>query len=138
MDEYILDACTLIAYYTNEKGADVVQDIISKAYFEKSNVSISNINLLEVFYDVYKTQGEVEAKNFLHDIVNSPIRIIETIERQAFIEAGRLKANYRISLADSIFLAEVLTNENCIGVTADHHEFDVVKEKENVNLLFIR
>jgi len=74
----------------------------------------------------------------LHDIVNSPIRIIETIERQAFIEAGRLKANYRISLADSIFLAEILTNENCIGITADHHEFDVVKEKENVNLLFIR
>jgi len=64
MDEYILDACALIAYYTNEKGADVVQDIISKAY------------------------------SFLHDIVNSHVRIIETIERQAFIEAGRLKANF--------------------------------------------
>jgi len=138
MDEYILDACALIAYYTNEKGADIVQDIISKAYSEKSNVSISNINLLEVFYDVYKTQGEKEAKTFLHDIVNTPIKIIETIEKQVFIEAGRLKANYKISLADSIFLAEVLTNENCIGVTADHHELDVVKEKENVNLLFIR
>ena len=138
MDEYILDACALIAYYTNEKGADIVQDIISKAYSEKSNVSISNINLLEVFYDVYKTQGEAEAKVFLHDIINSPIKIIGTIENQAFMEAGRLKANYRISLADSIFLAEVLTNENCIGVTADHHEFDVVKEKENINLLFIR
>ncbi|MDR2584458.1 MAG: PIN domain-containing protein [Fibromonadaceae bacterium] len=138
MDEYILDACALIAYYTNEKGADVVQDIIGKAYFEKGNVSISNINLLEVFYDVYKIQGEQEAKDFLQDIVNSPIRIIETIEKQAFIEAGRLKASYRISLADSIFLAEILTNEKCIGITADHHEFDIVKEKENINLLFIR
>jgi len=49
MDRYILDACALIAYYTNEEGADVVQDIISTAYFEKSNVSISNINLLYVF-----------------------------------------------------------------------------------------
>jgi len=138
MDGYILDACALIAYYTNEKGADVVQDIIGKSYFEKNYVAISNINLLEIFYDVYKTQGEAEAKNFLQDIANSSIRIIETIEKQAFIEAGRLKANYRISLADSIFLAEVLTNENCIGITADHHEFDVVSEKENINLLFIR
>ncbi|MCL1957206.1 MAG: PIN domain-containing protein [Fibromonadales bacterium] len=138
MDEYLLDACALIAYYTNEKGADIVQDIISKAYSEKGNVSISNINLLEVFYDVYKTQGEMEAKDFLHDIINSPIKIIETIEKQTFIEAGRLKASYRISLADSIFLAEVLTNENCIGVTADHHELDVVSGKENINLLFIR
>jgi PIN domain nuclease of toxin-antitoxin system len=138
MDKYILDACALIAYYTNEKGADIVQDIISKAYFEKSYVSISKINLLEVFYDVYKTQGETEARTFLHDIVNTPIKIIETIEKQAFVEAGRLKANYKISLADSIFLAEVIINENYIGITADHHELDVVKKKENINLLFIR
>jgi PIN domain nuclease of toxin-antitoxin system len=138
MDRYILDACALIAYYTDEEGADIVQKIIREAYFEESEVSISRINLLEVFYDVYKTQGEIEAKNFLHNIINTPIKIIETIEKDIFFEAGRLKANYRISLADSIFLAEILMNEDRIGVTADHHELDVVKEKENVNLLFIR
>jgi PIN domain nuclease of toxin-antitoxin system len=138
MDRYILDACALIAYHTDEEGADIVQDMIRKAYFEESEVSISKINLLEVFYDVYKTQGETEAKNFLYNIVNTPVKIIETIERNIFIEAGRLKANYRISLADSIFLAEVLMNESYIGVTADHHELDVIKDKENVSLLFIR
>lgn len=137
MDKYILDACALIAYYTDEEGADAVQSIIRKAYFEESEVLISKINLLEVFYDVYKTQGEAEAKNFLHNIINSPIKIIETIEKPVFIEAGRLKANHRISLADSIFLAEVLI-KNCAGVTADHHELDIIKDKENVNLLFIR
>jgi PIN domain nuclease of toxin-antitoxin system len=103
MDKYILDACALIAYYTDEEGADIVQDMIRKAYFEECEVSISKINLLEVFYDVYKTQGETEAKNFLYNILNTPVKIIETIERDIFIEAGRLKANYRVSLADSIF-----------------------------------
>ncbi len=138
MDKYILDACALIAYYADEEGADLVQDIISKAYFEESEISISKINLFEVFYDIYKSEGEVEAKNFLQEITGFPIKIIETIEKPVFFEAGRLKSSYRISLADSIFLAEVLVNEDYIGVTADHHEFDIVKSREKINLLWIR
>jgi PIN domain nuclease of toxin-antitoxin system len=30
MDKYIFDACALIAYYTNEEGADIVQNIIRR------------------------------------------------------------------------------------------------------------
>jgi PIN domain nuclease of toxin-antitoxin system len=138
MDKYILDACALIAYYTDEEGADIIQDIIGKAYFEKCEVFIAKINLLEVFYDIYKSEGEAEAKDFLSDTICGPIKIIETMSKPAFIEAGRLKASYRISLADSVFLAELLTDRDYIGVTADHHELDVVKDKEKVNLLWIR
>lgn len=137
MKKYLFDACALIAFYTDEDGADMVQDIIEKAYQKKCLVSISQINLLEVFYDVYKSQGEKEAKDFLEDIACTPIKIIEQIDKIVFIEAGRLKASYRMSLADSIFLAESLKNDY-IGVTADHHELDIVKNTENVNLLWIR
>ena len=59
------------------------------------------------------------------------------MDSSVFIEAGRLKASHRISLADSVFLAESLVN-NYIGVTADHHELDIVKDTENANLLWIR
>jgi PIN domain nuclease of toxin-antitoxin system len=138
MNRYVLDACALIAYYADEEGADLVQDIIGKAYFEENQILISKINLLEVFYDMYKSQGEIEAKNLLQDITNTPIKIIETIEKPVFFEAGRLKSSYRISLADSIFLAEILVNDDCIGVTADHHELDIVKSREKINLLWIR
>jgi len=137
MSKYVLDACALIAYYGDEEGADVVQDIIGKAYLGE-DVMIAKVNLLEVFYDIYKEQGEAEAKDFLNEFMSCPIKIIETMEKSVFIEAGRLKASYRISLADSIFLAEVLMNEDCIGVTADHHEIDVVNKTEDINLLWIR
>ena len=137
MDKYLFDACALIAFYTNEDGADIVHDIIEKAYQKKCLVSISQINLLEVFYDVYKSQGEKEAKDFLDDIACSPIKIIQPIDKFVFIEAGRLKASYRISLADSVFLAESLKNDY-IGVTADHHELDIIEKKENANMLWIR
>lgn len=138
MEKYVFDACALIAYYTDEEGADIIQGIISKAYFKESQIFISKINLLEVFYDVYRSQGKKEAEGFLDDIINSPVKIIETMKKSVFVEAGRLKASYRISLADSVFLAEILMNEGYIGVTADHHELDTIKEVEKVNLLWIR
>jgi predicted nucleic acid-binding protein len=137
MDRYLFDACALIAYYADEEGADTVRDIIKQAFQKKNLTFISQINLLEVFYDIYKSQGEDEAKDFLDEITRTPIKIIETMDISVFIEAGRLKASYRISLADSIFLAESLKN-NYIGVTADHHELDIVKDKENANLFWIR
>jgi len=46
MNRYVFDACALIAYYADEEGADLVQDIIGKAYFEESQILISKINLL--------------------------------------------------------------------------------------------
>jgi predicted nucleic acid-binding protein len=42
---------------------------------------------------------------------------------EIFMEAGRLKASYKISLADSILLAESIISGGTL-LTADHHEFD--------------
>jgi predicted nucleic acid-binding protein len=138
MNTYILDACALIAYYADENGADLVQDLIEKSYYDKHRLLIHKINLLEVFYNIYKSKGRIKAMDFLRTTVNFPMEIIETVEEQVFIEAGRLKSSYKMSLADSIFLAEVMTNKNFIGVTADHHEFEPVKSVEDVNLLWFR
>jgi len=138
MNEYVLDACALIAYYANEDGSDAVQGLIEKAYYEEHRLLISRINLLEVFYGIYKAKGRAEALDFLQTITGFPIEIIENVENEVFIEAGRLKSNYRISLADSVFLAETMNGNNRIGVTADHHEFEAVKAAENLNLLWFR
>ena len=56
---------------------------------------------------------------------------------QHAIEAGRLKSKYRISLADSIALAEALILGGEL-LTCDHHEFDVIKKKEPINFMWIR
>jgi hypothetical protein len=49
-----------------------------------------------------------------------------------FIRAGRLKSLYKMSLADSIGLAETMIN-NGYFVTADHHKLEIIQEKENIN-----
>ena len=53
------------------------------------------------------------------------------------MEAGRLKATYRISLADSIALAEASVSGGIL-LTADHHELELVEKNENIVFHWIR
>ena len=52
-------------------------------------------------------------------------------------EAGRLKATYKISLADSFALAQTKIS-NGVLLTSDHPEFDVIENKEPIKFLWIR
>jgi predicted nucleic acid-binding protein len=54
-----------------------------------------------------------------------------------FLEAGRLKSVYKISLADAIALAYASIMK-CTLVTADHHEMDVIDDKEDIRFCWIR
>lgn len=59
------------------------------------------------------------------------------VKNNVFTEAGRLKATYSISLADSIVVAEAITKKARL-MTSDHHEFDEIEEKETMNFYWIR
>jgi PIN domain nuclease of toxin-antitoxin system len=134
---YILDACALIAILTNEKGADIVKDLLQKAVHGETHVLMHKLNFLEVYYDIYKQYGEERALKLTYDISISPIELEDTITDDIFIMAGKLKSLYKISLADSIGLATTMINKGYF-VTADHHEMDIVQEKEYSKIIFIR
>ena len=95
------------------------------------------VNFLEVYYYIYKRYNEIAAKNLLKDIKISPIRLDNEITDDIIIIAGRLKSLYKMSLADSIGLAETVINEGYF-VTADHHELDIVEKKEHLKITWIR
>jgi predicted nucleic acid-binding protein len=133
---YILDACALIAALTNEPGADVVADILQQAA-NGTEILSNKINLLEVYYDVFRRCGKATAEQVVEEIKRSPVRIISEISDVVFAEAGRLKARYKISLADAIALAETSTSGGAL-VTSDHHEFDVIEKEENIVFVWIR
>ena len=45
IDNYLLDASALIAYLNDEDGADVVDDMLTKAYDQKASISMSIVNV---------------------------------------------------------------------------------------------
>jgi len=134
---FVFDACSLIALLSNEDGANVVKDLLQKAIDSEIKIIMHKVNFLEVYYYIYKKYNEQTALKLLKDIKTAPIKIDTEITDDIFIKAGRLKSLYKMSLADSIGLAETIINDGCF-VTADHHELEIVQEKETLNIIWIR
>ncbi|MDR1133725.1 MAG: PIN domain-containing protein [Synergistaceae bacterium] len=134
---YILDACAIIALLKDEAGSEEVSTIFNDAFKGETLISMNKINLLEVYYDVYRSAGKETADNVLFELSKRPITVVPEISDSVFAEAGRLKATYKISLADSIALAEASVSGGSL-VTADHHEFDSIEKHESIRFHWIR
>jgi len=134
---YVLDACALLAILRNEAGADEVNAVIDAAHNCKVTLVMNKLNLLEVYYVIRRSLGKERADYIISELKKRPITINQEITDEIFSEAGRMKAEYKISLADSIVLAEASVSGGEL-LTTDHHEFDAVEEKEKIKFRWIR
>ncbi len=135
---YVLDACAIIAVAAKERGWDAVMRLYADAAAGRANLCMHKLNLLEVYYAVTRKYDRATAEKTIREIVLSPVQIFDRISERMFENAGRLKTAYRISLADSIALAETLEHSCSSLVTADHHEFDPLVGKEAVQFHWFR
>jgi len=135
--KYVLDACALTAFLYDEQGADKVQSVLEDAEAGTIEVFMHKMNVLEVYYNIFRSEGENNAQLFYTQVTELPITVIDIISDVMFMEAGRLKASYKMSLADSIAVAEAATRKAAL-LTSDHHEFDVIDDKEDIEFAWIR
>jgi predicted nucleic acid-binding protein len=134
---YVLDACAMLAVLAKEEGWEKVSELYKRAIRGEITLIMHRLNLLEVYYNILREYGKNAANNLMADIKQSPIAINREISDEIFLEAGRLKATYKISLADSVALAQAIVFDGSL-VTSDHHEFDVIKDKEVVKFDWVR
>ena len=134
---YVLDACALIALLQDEPGADKVSDAFNAAYKGEADVVMHKANFLEVYYDTYRFRGKEQADLMLAEVKKQPIRINSEITNEIFVEAGRLKATYKVSFADTFALAQAIVSGGAL-LTTDHHEFDAIEGSENIEFAWVR
>jgi predicted nucleic acid-binding protein len=134
VERYILDACALLAFFNDEEGAEIVEGLFQKTENMEISVCMSIINLLEVYYDRLRTRNDGEIKNFREFTATVPIEFLNSISDFVFHEAARLKASYKMSLADAIGLAvaEELSGQ---FVASDHSELEEVERHEKIPFL---
>ena len=137
-EAFVLDACALIAFLRDEAGGDIIRDIFKQSSNGEIDLAINKINLLEVYYGFYRTRGKKYANGFLVDLGNYEITLREFTD-EILLEAGRLKATYKISLADSIALAQAITLDASL-LTSDRHEFEIIENGggEKIKFIWIR
>jgi len=137
MKRYVLDACALIALLQDEEGANVVSDALNLAYKGEAEIIMHKANLLEVYYDAYRYRGREQADLMVEEVKKQPIQINTEITSDIFREAGRLKATYKISFADTFALTQAKVFGGVL-LTSDHHEFDAIEGKEGIDIGWIR
>jgi len=125
MMHYILDACALLIIFNGEPGAQKVLDLLDQAETGIIRLSMSIVQLTEIFYDRIYVAGIDEAKNIVESILAGPITIIDTISHSVMYDAGRFKTSYSMSLGDT-FAAATAKNLDATLVTKD----DEMKEAE--------
>ena len=131
---YVLDACAMIAYLRKEPGWDVVL----QALVDTGSICLAHaVNLCEVFYVFHRKSDESVADNAISDLYAVGIVERADLDEAFWKEAGRLKAQGKISLADCY--AITLTHRvGGILMTSDHHELDPVAAAGICSIKFIR
>jgi PIN domain nuclease of toxin-antitoxin system len=132
---YVLDACSLIAYLRKENGGEIVRDLLLES---KNQCSIHALNLCEVYYDFERFAGRNVADEVIEIVSELGIDIIEDMDESLWKLAGHIKATIkRISLADTFAIALSLRLKASL-VTTDHKEFDRIDKEKICKVLFIR
>jgi ribonuclease VapC len=102
--EYVLDSFALLAYFGNEPGAEIVEQLLRQAQRQTVTLHLSLLNLGEVYYITQRERGRDAAVAALALIDQLPIHQ-QAVDRLRVLAASTLKANHAISYADAFAAA---------------------------------
>src|SRR4030067_3352570 len=117
MKRYVLNSYSLLAYAENEKGADAVEDILTKALDNQAEIFLSVINWGEMYYIALREGGKERAELYRETFARYPIAIVEA-NKELTLQAAQYKATHKMSYADA-FAAALAKNRKAVLVTGD-------------------
>jgi len=135
-ERFVFDACALIAYFNDEVGAEVVEDLLERARQDRVRIYVAAVNVYELFYDCLKRDAAT-AQQLVDDVYGLPLTVVEVLDRALMQHAGGFKTTYRVSLADSVALG-LAQQHNAHLVSSDHHEFDPIDRDGKARFWWIR
>jgi len=137
MDVYIIDACSLLAFFKNETGVSRVTELFEQAQNDECVIYLHFVNMYEVYYDFVKSDDIESANKILTLIDDLPIVKSNLMTKELFQKAAFYKSRFRISFADSILLGTA-EHYNGVVISADHHEFDIIEQNGLLKFYWFR
>jgi predicted nucleic acid-binding protein len=118
MKEYVLDANAVLRYFAIGDGAggEKVRSLFEQAERNQARLSMSVINLGEVFYILLKRVGEQRALHYIQALRHA-VTMVDADVNQT-IEAATLKHRCKLGYADS-FAATLALESRAMLVSAD-------------------
>lgn len=92
MKNYVFGSYAIIVFYTNEKGADIVEKSLNECIEGRAYEWMPVINWGEVFYTIVKVKGQKVARQIIQDLEYYPLNVVDINKDLSFVVA-RLKLN---------------------------------------------
>lgn len=122
---FVLDSYALLAYFLNESGRLEIELTLRNAKLHRCILYLSDINIGEVYYRIWKLKGKQIAEETLKFLFRLPLLFVP-VDREFILSAASWKGRYPISYADA-FVVETAIRNQAVIVTGDP-EFVAVKE----------
>lgn len=103
-ERYVLDTSAILAFTDQEEGAEKVEALLDAARADQCQLEAGAISLMELYYVTLREAGEDAAARLIALVKSWPVAWIYPDER-TLLQAGRLKATHRLSLADALIAA---------------------------------
>lgn len=117
MKTYLLDTSALLTLRDDEPGADQVAGLLSQAQDGRIKCLGCFVTLMEVFYRVWRDEGEVAGRLAYEQCLALPIIWVHESSTLP-VKAGEIKARLPLSLADA-WIAACAVLERAILVHKD-------------------
>jgi predicted nucleic acid-binding protein len=126
MKKVVFDSYALIAFFRQEKGYELVRDLLVKMANDESEGYITTINVGEVYYMISRKSSTKNADIALDALLKFPLHIIEA-DLKLSLEAAKLKAKYSLSYADA-FAGALTINRKAVLITGDDEFENLTRE----------
>lgn len=113
----VLDSFALIAYFRDEAGAEIVENLLVTAGKKDAPLHMTEVNYTEVNYSIVKKDGAEAWEEAAKILQGLPIEFHPATRELAELAAG-YKARFKLSLADA-FAAALAKEKKAELVTGD-------------------
>lgn len=128
----VLDSWALLAHFEGEEAGAKVRELLKEAARDQRKLLISVINWGEVLYITESRYGRAKRDETEHLMNQMHLEVVD-VDKELTREAARLKANVKLSYADS-FVAALARMRKAVLVTGDR-DFKSLEEEIKVSWL---
>jgi len=114
---FVLDSFALLAFFRAEPSGSRVRELLEQAQADEITLSITTVNLGEVFYRAIRERGREHAHEMLGRVEEFGVEIA-SVDLELALIAGALKADSGIGYADC-FAAALARRLDAAVVTGD-------------------
>jgi ribonuclease VapC len=106
-ERYTLDTSAFIAHFADEPGSDRLEELLKSAGTGRVELFASFMTYMETLYRLWRERGEKQGKLTYLRLKALPVKRVDVSEG-LLLRAGRLKAEFDLSVADAWVAATAL------------------------------